>query len=38
MKIISHLYKTLLEELTDNNLDAKEKWELAINTINPDDN
>ena len=28
--VISNIYKMLQEELTDNSLDMKEKWELEI--------
>merc|ERR1712035_181329 len=37
-KIISHIYKILQEEVTDNSLDMKQKWELEMNTIISDKN
>ena len=36
-KFISHIYKILQEELKENNLDIKQKWELEMNTIIPDE-
>ena len=36
-KFISHLYKILQEELKENNLDIKEKWELEMNIIISDE-
>lgn len=32
-KFISYLYKALQEDLGENNLDIKEKWELEMNTV-----
>ena len=36
-KFISHLYRILQEELKENNLDIKEKWELEMNIIISDE-
>ena len=36
-RFISHLYRILQEELKENNLDIKEKWELEMNIIISDE-